>query len=162
MVTRGIRNNNPGNIRHGCKWQGLSSVQADRQFCQFTDMKYGVRAMIVTLRTYVTKYKLNNVAKMIYRWAPPEDHNNTTAYVSQCASAVGELTVNLFSVKKPTNKDMEQAGLQYEFTAQDFKKYVDGQYSKPLYFLVRKMCWIESQYYLSHEMYLKAMNLING
>lgn len=31
-IARGERNNNPGNIRHGAKWQGLASTQTDKDF----------------------------------------------------------------------------------------------------------------------------------
>ena len=35
MLPRGIRNNNPLNIRRSKdKWKGLRAVQADAQFCQ--------------------------------------------------------------------------------------------------------------------------------
>ncbi|MEQ2017041.1 structural protein, partial [Photorhabdus bodei] len=36
-MSRGIRNNNPGNIRWGDDWQGLipASQRTDKSFCQF-------------------------------------------------------------------------------------------------------------------------------
>ena len=81
MTTRGIRNNNPGNIRKGrTKWQGLAKEQPDSAFCTFTSMPYGIRALIKTLMTYHNKHKLNTVKKIINRWAPPVE-NNTTAYI---------------------------------------------------------------------------------
>ena len=44
---RGIRNCNPGNIRlSGDKWKGLRPRQTDGEFCQFTDMAHGYRALI--------------------------------------------------------------------------------------------------------------------
>ena len=44
-IARGERNNNPGNIRHGAKWQGLASTQTDKDFCQFISPEYGIRAI---------------------------------------------------------------------------------------------------------------------
>ena len=41
MIPRGIRNHNPGNIRHGDKWQGLSAEQTDSSFCVFDAPEYG-------------------------------------------------------------------------------------------------------------------------
>ena len=36
MIARGIRNNNPLNIRRSKdKWQGMKALQTDAQFCQF-------------------------------------------------------------------------------------------------------------------------------
>lgn len=51
-IARGERNNNPGNIRHGSKWRGLSIEQADREFCQFVSPEYGIRAIYKLLQTY--------------------------------------------------------------------------------------------------------------
>lgn len=84
MVPRGIRNNNPLNIRKGSRWIGLSPKQTDKSFCQFTSMVYGVRAGFLTLRTYICKHKCNTIEKIISRWAPPKE-NNTAAYISAVA-----------------------------------------------------------------------------
>lgn len=85
---RGIRNNNPGNIRKGSSaWRGLAATQSDSAFLQFESMAYGVRALVVTLRTYATKHGLRTVRGIINRWAPPNE-NNTGAYVSQVATAL--------------------------------------------------------------------------
>lgn len=44
-MTRGLRNNNPLNIRrNNTKWQGLSATQTDKSFFQFKTMAYGYRA----------------------------------------------------------------------------------------------------------------------
>ena len=63
MVARGIRNNNPGNIRHGEKWEGLSDKQTDSSFCIFVSPEYGIRALAKVLLTYYKKYQLNTVKK---------------------------------------------------------------------------------------------------
>lgn len=83
---RGIRNNNPGNIR----WDGLvpKSQRTDKSFCQFTAPEYGIRAMIIILRNYEKKHGLNTVRKIINRWAPPVE-NDTEAYVNSVAKQVG-------------------------------------------------------------------------
>lgn len=44
-------------------------------------MAYGYRALLITLRTYMQKYRLTTVGDLVTRWAPPEDHNDTEAYV---------------------------------------------------------------------------------
>ena len=81
---RGIRNNNPLNIRRtSTQWEGLHPVQADREFCQFIDMKYGYRAAFRLLMKYYRKYGLHSVQAIINRWAPPSDGNATNAYVKQ-------------------------------------------------------------------------------
>ena len=87
-MVRGLRNNNPGNLRHGSKWQGLAREQTDPAFCQFTEMRFGCRALIKVLQTYVIKYNLKTVRTIISRWAPPNE-NNTEAYIHSVASALG-------------------------------------------------------------------------
>ena len=86
MTVRGIRNMNPGNIRLGESWLGLRTKQTDPDFCQFTSMVYGCRALLKLLRTYVEKRGCTTIRKVIERWAPPSE-NNTTSYVLSAASA---------------------------------------------------------------------------
>lgn len=78
---RGIRNNNPGNIRHGDKWDGLASIQGDESFCTFKTMQHGIRAMAKTLITYRDVHHLKNPGQVIKRWAPESDGNDTYSYV---------------------------------------------------------------------------------
>ncbi|EDV5349925.1 structural protein [Salmonella enterica] len=85
---RGIRNNNPGNIRWGDDWKGLvpKSQRTDKDFCQFITPEYGIRAMIVILRNYQRKHGLNTITGIINRWAPTNE-NNTQAYIDSVAKA---------------------------------------------------------------------------
>ena len=82
---RGIRNNNPLNIRKGNNWKGEVAVSADREFEQFVSMQMGVRAGFKILKNYMTGYggrvkALTNVHDIIHRWAPPSE-NNCRAYI---------------------------------------------------------------------------------
>lgn len=88
-LPRGIRNNNPGNIRIGQKWQGLVTKyeQTDPSFDQFIDPTWGIRALAALLVNYQDKYKLNTVRAIIDRWAPPNE-NDTTSYINLVAKAV--------------------------------------------------------------------------
>lgn len=89
-MTRGIRNNNPGNIRHGIDWDGLDKDQSkDEEFSQFSTPEYGIRAMFKILKTYNDKYNLNTIEGIINRWAPPIE-NNTEAYINFVSSKVGK------------------------------------------------------------------------
>lgn len=87
---RGVRNHNPGNIRWGDKWQGMVTPfeRHDPDFCQFIDPTWGIRALARVLITYQDKHGLNTIAKIIARWAPPNE-NNTPAYVEAVAAATG-------------------------------------------------------------------------
>lgn len=85
---RGIRNNNPGNIRHGAAWKGLATKQGDPAFCSFVAPEYGIRAMGRILMTYQRRHGLSTLREIINRWAPPKE-NDTRAYVAHVAEAVG-------------------------------------------------------------------------
>lgn len=95
---RGIRNNNPGNIRWGSDWKGLVPVtqRTDKSFCQFISPEYGIRAMVRVLRNYtkypgmpgVGKSNIDTVREIISRWAPPNE-NNTEAYIKSVAEKIG-------------------------------------------------------------------------
>lgn len=88
MLPRGIRNNNPLNIRVGNHWQGEVSEPTDTEFEQFQTMFFGVRAGFVLLKRYMMRYHLDTVAKIISRWAPPSE-NNTPEYIRRVASRIG-------------------------------------------------------------------------
>lgn len=80
---RGLRNCNPGNLRiTKDQWKGLKPVQEDKSFFQFTEMKWGYRALIRTLQNYRRKHGCQSIADFIRRWAPPVE-NNTSGYISR-------------------------------------------------------------------------------
>lgn len=85
---RGIRNNNPGNIRHGEKWQGLSSAQTDKSFCQFISPIWGIRALFKVLFTYQRKHNKKTIRQIIDRYAPPNE-NHTENYIQFVAKKLG-------------------------------------------------------------------------
>ena len=84
--SRGFRNNNPLNIRHGVsRWAGRAKVQSDPAFVAFTTLAMGYRAAWKLMDTY--RFRLHeqertyNINNIIRRWAPPSDGNDTTTYV---------------------------------------------------------------------------------
>ena len=88
-LPRGIRNNNPGNIRHSlAAWLGKATEQKDKSFVSFKTPEYGIRAMARILINYQKRYKLKTIEKMISRWAPPNE-NNTAAYVMVVSRSIG-------------------------------------------------------------------------
>ena len=85
-MTRGIRNNNPLNIRHSnSKWKGMRGEQTDKAFVQFEERVYGYRAAFVLISNYIVK-GFNTIKKIITRWAPASDGNNTRSYISHVSS----------------------------------------------------------------------------
>lgn len=77
---RGIRNNNPLNIRIGNTWLGEVPNPTDSDFEQFVSVRYGLRAAFVILRRYIRRYGRNTPAKIIRAWAPAVE-NNTQRYI---------------------------------------------------------------------------------
>ena len=90
MLPRGLRNNNPLNIRRGKdQWQGLRAQQTDASFCQFESLEYGWRAAFYLLtRTYYHKYRLYTIRKIISKWAPPNE-NLTETYIQNVCRLTG-------------------------------------------------------------------------
>ena len=81
---RGIRNNNPLNIRVGNNWQGERKPNTDGAFEQFQTMQYGYRAAFKLLKTYMGKYRCHTIRQIIHKWASPRE-NDTNAYVRRVA-----------------------------------------------------------------------------
>ena len=86
-MNRGIRNNNPLNIRRSAtRWQGAREEQKDKSFVQFKSMAYGYRAAWKILQSYYERFsrqgKPFTVRNIISRWAPPTE-NDTEAYIIQ-------------------------------------------------------------------------------
>lgn len=87
-IPRGIRNNNPLNIRIGNKWKGLKTPNTDGAFDQFISVQWGYRAAFIILRNYINKHKCNTVRKIISRFAPSSE-NNTAAYIKTVCKKTG-------------------------------------------------------------------------
>ena len=90
-LPRGIRNNNPLNIRKSkSKWQGLVENSPDKEFCVFEHMKWGWRAAFKLLcDTYYKQWGLRTIRDIIHRWAPPNVGNHADVYIAQVAMSIG-------------------------------------------------------------------------
>ena len=110
MTKRGIRNNNPLNIRHSSdRWEGARIEQTDRSFVQFNSMAYGYRAAWKLLESYWKHFKTQRlpftVGNIVARWAPPTE-NNTDAYT--------KTVLNLTSLGGKENLPRPLVGLAIE------------------------------------------------
>lgn len=86
MATRGIRNNNPGNIRVSKdQWEGMTGD--DGAFVTFDSPESGVRALGKNLLSYGRR-GYDSIEKIINRWAPPNE-NDTKAYIDSVVAATG-------------------------------------------------------------------------
>jgi len=105
-LPRGLRNNNPGNLRISTiAWQGKvpNARNTDKSFEQFENIVFGVRAMATDIINDVAKGK-NTLRTLIAEYAPPNE-NDTTGYINQVANRVGispdaKLNLNADLVKK--------------------------------------------------------------
>ncbi|WP_144883532.1 hypothetical protein [Leclercia adecarboxylata] len=97
---RGIRNNNPGNLEASWAftWQGQNGT--DGRFATFASPEHGIRALGVNLLAYQRR-GLDTISKIISRWAPPQDNNNTTAYIQNVSQALGVTPTTRLDVASP-------------------------------------------------------------
>ncbi|MDC9603516.1 structural protein [Xenorhabdus griffiniae] len=94
-MSRGIRNNNPGNIDYNPanKWLGQIGIETgakNPRFCRFESPEYGIRALFKLLRNYQAnpKLPLHSIRKIINRYAPSVE-NNTERYIRFVAEKLG-------------------------------------------------------------------------
>lgn len=117
-LPKGMRNNNPGNIRVSSNpWKGKVPFweNTDGSFEQFTAYVWGIRAMIRNLQSYQTQRGLDTVRQIVNTWAPAADNNPTTVYVTYVADRMGispDARINLFDM--PTMRAIVRAMAHFE------------------------------------------------
>jgi hypothetical protein len=80
---RGLKNNNPGNLRiGGSDWIGKIPIyqNTDGEFEQFESLMWGIRAAMVNLRNAYFRVGFQTIEKILYKWAPPHE-NDTEGYI---------------------------------------------------------------------------------
>jgi hypothetical protein len=100
-LSRGYRNNNPGNIRLTTDlWEG-EIKGTDKDFKTFKSMPYGYRAMFITLHSYISK-GFNTIEKIINRYAPSSE-NETGTYINTVANLTNtdpRTAISFFDIDK--------------------------------------------------------------
>lgn len=90
---RGLRNNNPLNIRYVPKnrWQGRVATKdkKDDEFEEFVALYWGFRAAFILMYNYMNKYGRRTINDIISTWAPVQDGNATGWYVEEVADRIG-------------------------------------------------------------------------
>ena len=103
-MSRGLRNNNPGNIRRSkVRYKGEVRPSRDPDFKEFSTMAYGYRAVFVLLDTYRSRYGLTTIRQMLNRYAPPTE-NFTEGYVRFVADYSGVMPDEIIDTR--SERDM--------------------------------------------------------
>lgn len=96
-VARGIRNNNPGNIReNGTQWKGR--IGDDGAFVIFDSPENGIRAMVRILKSYSGR-GVDTLKNIIATWAPSTE-NNTESYIKSVEQRTGIKAGEVVTVDK--------------------------------------------------------------
>lgn len=91
-LPRGFRNNNPGNIRYSAAndWVGKipysQNTDAGKEFEQFKELRYGIRAKLVILYNDIKSGK--TITQLISKYAPAFE-NDTNAYIRTVSTQLG-------------------------------------------------------------------------
>lgn len=110
-IPRGIRNNNPGNIKDdGTPWKG--QVGNDGVFVTFDDMSWGTRALGTAVSNMI-KRGLNTITALISTWAPPEE-NDTDSYINSVATDTGIPPTQILTPDAPTLSALMRAIINHE------------------------------------------------
>ncbi len=89
MLSRGLRNCNPGNIRRSVStFRGEVTPSSDAEFKQFESPEWGYRAMFLIIHNYNELYGINTLDRIIERWAPRSE-NPTHMYIEAVARRLG-------------------------------------------------------------------------
>lgn len=132
MTPRGIRNNNPGNIRKSAApWQGLAEVQDDPSFLVFSAPVWGLRAIAKILLNYEADDGCSTIREVVNRWAPPVE-NNTGAYVTAVIAELAQIgdtnpDAPISLCNAPAMSDTIKAIVQHENGEQPYGDDVIGQ-----------------------------------
>jgi len=133
-MPRGLRNNNPGNIRIGDNWLGLAEParmtdfqKQETSFCVFSEPEWGLRAMARILRKYQTDHNLKTPHDIIARWAPASDNNDVASYASAVAKALNVTTTDDIDLSDATTLALLMKAIARHENGQ-VPPYSDNQY----------------------------------
>lgn len=104
-LPRGVRNNNPGNIRVSSnQWQGKKplseNTDAGHTYEQFYIDRQGIRAIVRLLITYTERYQIASCRAIADRWAPAHE-NDSVSYAAGLAKSAGVSVDERIEVMNP-------------------------------------------------------------
>ncbi len=107
----GLRNNNPGNLRPGISWKGITGT--NKGFCVFKNIAWGIRAMATDMRTDIKKKGHNTIITLVSEYAPPTE-NDTTAYINAVVKFSGIAEKQKIVADRETLKKLVRAFMNVE------------------------------------------------
>lgn len=121
-IPRGIRNNNPGDIKpEGAPWNG--SVGDDGTFVIFSDMSWGLRALATDLVNKMTKDGLITIRGIVTKYAPYSE-NLTDAYIAAVSGELGVSADQVLPVDSTTIHALVRAVINHEVGDQASSQYI--------------------------------------
>ena len=127
-LSRGLRNNNPGNlVATAQKWQG--ELTPDRPFARFSNVAWGLRAMITDILGDIVVDGYNTIRKLITIYAPPTE-NDTAAYIRTVSSATEWGADKIIDPTRTNIEKLIRAQLPVEIGPADATKISSGDFSQ--------------------------------
>ncbi|HWY24438.1 MAG TPA: hypothetical protein VNX47_05930 [Nevskia sp.] len=98
---RGLRNNNPGNLRYNpnIQWQGQIGQDA-AGFALFDSPFHGLRALSLNLVNQQNQDGLGTVSQIITKFAPPSE-NDTASYIANVSASMGVGPNDMLNLNDP-------------------------------------------------------------
>lgn len=122
-MSRGLRNNNPFNIRiSNSQWKGKVVPSQDKDFETFKTITLGVRAGLKLIINHITGGS-NTISKLVSKWAPATE-NATTSYIDYVSKKTGIAKSQIIS---PLDKETV-IRIAEEMTAFETGHYLDKSY----------------------------------
>lgn len=131
--TRGVRNNNPGNLEYGDFSRKHGATGSDGRFAIFPTMEMGIKAQQALIFEsmggrsnrqeipgHEKGYRDKNLREMIHAYAPKSDFNDTERYIAVVARGAG---VN------PTGKTMKDFSAEERFRISNTMFMHESRYS---------------------------------
>lgn len=129
--SRGLRNNNPGNIKEtGTSWKGQIKPTNDPPFAQFQNMVFGTRAMIILIKRTYRNLGVTTIRKIIERYAP-EIENPTGNYIRFVSQKTGIDPDAVLSTESDYKKVIQSMA--------NFENGVSGAIPDAIYFEAQKI-----------------------
>lgn len=135
-LSRGLRNNNPFNLRRSSNaWQGKIpfAQSTDKDFEQFHEIHWGIRAGLIQIRTDFGR-GLNTVSKFLTKFAPPSE-NNTASYIATVAGALGVNKDAVIDLTRSAHIALAKAIVKVELGAAAYEKLLPSDFEDAYIYL---------------------------